>query len=447
MEKILVIEDEESVRTSIRDLLKEKGYTVYLAGGGLEGVDVATQILPDLIVCDVMMGDIDGFMVLEKLQENIKTNNIPFLFLTAKADIADVRKGMSLGADDYLLKPFKAKDLLKSIEVRLNKFKDTSNRFQLIWENASEGMCLIDVDGKILMYNKAFTKIIESENVLNEKVLSTLFMNDSLPLISIDSESEISKEFTLWNGNKKWLELKKSLFKSSIGYNYIILLVSDVTEKKKNEIEILYSLKEKEVLLKEIHHRVKNNLQIISSLLSLQSSYLPDQASQEIFIESQNRIKSMSLIHEKLYQTSDLSSISLGDYVEELINYLIVTYENRSTLLSYELNSDDIILHIDTAIPLGIIFNELITNSIKHGYNHQLEGKIQITINKDTSNIISIKYSDDGTGMKDDIDIHKTKTLGLSLIVNLVEQLNGNLEFKNINPGLEYSITFKDELT
>lgn len=447
MEKILVIEDEESVRTSIRDLLNEKGYTVYLAGGGLEGVDVATQIIPDLIVCDVMMGDIDGFMVLETLQENIKTNNIPFLFLTAKADIADVRKGMSLGADDYLLKPFKAKDLLKSIEVRINKFKDTSNRFQLIWENANEGMCLIDTDGKISMYNKAFSKIVESENTLNEKMLYTLFKNENILMINLDDEAETSKEFTLWNGNKKWLEIKKSLFKSSIGHSFIILLVSDITEKKKNEIEILYSLKEKEVLLKEIHHRVKNNLQIISSLLSLQSSYLTDQASQEIFIESQNRIKSMSLIHEKLYQTSDLSSINLGDYVEELINYLIVTYDNRSTFLIYELSSDDIILHIDTAIPLGIIFNELITNSIKHAFNNKMEGKINISINKDSSNIIKIKYSDDGTGMKDDIDIYKTKTLGLSLIVNLVEQLNGSLDYKNINPGLEYSITFKDELT
>lgn len=444
MKKILIIEDEEAVRTSIRDLLIEKKYDVYLASGGFEGVKIAQNVIPDLIISDIMMADMDGYSVIEKLKENIKTATIPFLFLTAKADLTEFRKGMGLGADDYLFKPYKAKELLNAIEVRLNKHFDIENKFQLIWENSKEGMCLLDQRGIIVMANKAFSKIIETngENLVNRE-LSKLFETPLLFWDNFKLNIDVEEEVILWNKKNKWLEFKTTELQTTGGTSYNLTLVADITQKKRNELEILNSLKEKEVLLKEIHHRVKNNLQIISSLLSLQSNYLKDENSKEIFIESQNRIKSMSLIHEKLYQTKDLSNINFTDYISELINYLVVTYDTSSQV-QYSLHTDDIIFHVDIAIPLGIIFNELITNSLKHGFKNKTDGEINLSIKKN-NNEFEILYSDNGCGLQENINIFESDSLGFSLITNLVEQLDGKLIWANLTPGLLFKITFFDK--
>lgn len=444
--KILVIEDEESVRTSIDDLLSAKGYSVYQAGGGLEGIATAKRVIPDLIISDIMMADIDGYMVFEKLKEDIKTAHIPFLFLTAKADITELRKGMGLGVDDYLFKPFKAKDLLQVIQVRLNKYKDTENKFQLVWENSSQGFCLINSRGEYIMVNNAFCKMVEmTEDQLIGKQNAIIYEKFFSPLSFGEFDDEMSLEVTLWNRKKKWLEYKNSVMETSNGAKFIMSIVSDVTTKKNNEMELLNSLREKEVLLKEIHHRVKNNLQIISSLLSLQSNYLNDESSREIFIESQNRIRSMSLIHEKLYQTKDLSKVNFNEYINELINFLAITYNIESDKLVILLNIEDYYFHVDIAIPLGLILNELITNSIKHAFNDGVKGEIEITIRQKKETEFILNYRDNGKGMPEGFNMNSSNTLGFSLITNLVEQLDGEIAMFN-NDGVNFTIMFNTSL-
>jgi PAS domain S-box-containing protein len=218
----------------------------------------------------------------------------------------------------------------------------------------------------------------------------------------------------------------------------------DVTERKNIEMQLKDSLFEKEMLLKEIHHRVKNNLMIISSLLNLQSSYIKDKESQEIFKESQNRAKSMALIHERLYQSTDLKRIDFGDYIESLSSELFRTYTTQNSIIELKINVEDIFLDINTAIPLGLIVNELITNSLKHAFPNGRNGEINVNFHKKDDNYEFI-LMDNGIGFPETIDYKNTESLGMQIIINLTEQIDGQIELNNEN-GTTFKISFKETI-
>ncbi len=219
----------------------------------------------------------------------------------------------------------------------------------------------------------------------------------------------------------------------------LLSLVLDVTEQRQAEERIKASLEEKVVLLKEIHHRVKNNLQIISSLLNLQSDYLEDDRSLNIFKVSQNRIESMALIHEKLYQSKDLARINFAEYVQDLVDSLLSSYEIDSSRISAKLDLDDSLLSLDAAIPCGLIINELVLNSLKHAFPIK-KGDICITFSKN-KNAFTLLVSDNGVGFPAELDFQNTKSLGLQLVNALTSQLKGTLELNKDN-GVEFKLTF-----
>ncbi len=214
----------------------------------------------------------------------------------------------------------------------------------------------------------------------------------------------------------------------------------DITEQIKFEQELSTSLKEKEVLLKEIHHRVKNNMQIISSLLSLQSKNIPDKETQEIFDESRNRIRSMALIHEKLYQSKDFFRINFDGYVIDLLNNLMISYGPKGKNIKAEVNIKDISFDIDSAITLGLIINELASNAYKHAFKGMQNGKITVKITKENGKYI-LTVKDNGTGLPDNLDVKRSETLGLQLVDTLVGQMYGKFEIRN-NEGTEARIEF-----
>ncbi len=216
---------------------------------------------------------------------------------------------------------------------------------------------------------------------------------------------------------------------------------ADITERKQADEKIKASLKEKEVLLKEIHHRVKNNLQIISSLLKLQSGYIKDKHTLEMFKDSQSRIRSMALIHEKLYQSQDLSKVEFAEYISNLAANLFRSYELDPTAIKSTLNIENIFLEIDVAVPCGLIINELVSNSLKYAFPDRRKGEIQIQLYSDNGHEIKLIVSDNGIGLPKDFDFQNTGTLGLQLVNNLVEQLEGTTEV-NGNSGTEFRIKF-----
>ena len=222
-----------------------------------------------------------------------------------------------------------------------------------------------------------------------------------------------------------------------------IITAQDVTEQKLAQDEVNRSLQEKEVLLNEIHHRVKNNMQIITSLLKLQSQNIKDKRSLELFQNSQNRVRSMALIHEKLYRTRDFSSIDFGEYIRSLTTHLLISYHILPSQVEIDINIKDIIFNMNVAIPCGLIINELVTNSIKHAFSNCREGKIEVTITKKGTNGYSLVVKDNGQGLPPEaVDLKDPTTLGLELVSSLVSQLKGTLQYQ-FKKGAVFSIEFK----
>ncbi len=204
-----------------------------------------------------------------------------------------------------------------------------------------------------------------------------------------------------------------------------MILSEEITARKASEQLVRESLTEKEVLLKEIHHRVKNNLQVISSLLNLQSGYTEDVESKKMLRECQHRVRSMSMLHERLYRSEDLSRIDMKEYTQTLMNFLLRSYSvDNSIQTSFEIN--DIKLGIDSAIPCGLIINELLSNSLRHAFPDKKQGNLFVSMLRE-GNDITLTVSDDGVGLPDNFKIGNTKTLGMTLVETLSQQLCGKM--------------------
>ena len=225
------------------------------------------------------------------------------------------------------------------------------------------------------------------------------------------------------------------------GSTYLMAMIRDITERKIAEDKIKASLHEKEVLLREIHHRVKNNLQIVSSLLNLQSQGIDNEEVQEIFKESQARVKSMAMVHEKLYQSQNLSRIQFKDYILSLVNNLLQTYLKDPSVIQLKTDIDDVYIDINTAVPSGLIINEIISNSLKYAFDDD-RGEIKISLKKYDEEMV-LKISDNGKGFPKDFDFRSTETLGLQLVNSLVQQLDGKIELDNTK-GVGFRITFRE---
>ncbi len=237
-------------------------------------------------------------------------------------------------------------------------------------------------------------------------------------------------------------EIKKSIHRTfalniSTVYNNIELL----EEQKKTEEEIRKSLEEKLVLVKEIHHRVKNNLQIITSLLHMQSSGIKDEKLLSIIKQSEDRVQSMSLVHEKLYQSDLMATIDFTEYLGSLAERLISSYSVYDNL-TLKLDTEPLMLSINTAIPCGLIINEILTNSIKYAFPRKSKGEIQIKL-RIKEGIIILKISDNGIGLPKDYDPKKMESLGMKLILILTEQIDGVIEITS-EKGTSYSLTFSE---
>ena len=199
--------------------------------------------------------------------------------------------------------------------------------------------------------------------------------------------------------------------------------------------------REKEVLLQEVHHRVKNNLQFVSSLLALQAQTTEDQRTLELFEDSRNRVRSMALIHEKIYQSGQLARIDLRSYIRDLVDGLFGSYSARSEDINLELHADDISVSVDTAIPCGLLVSELVSNALKHAVPADGRGEISIDLRAAAGDEIVLRIQDNGIGLPGEVDVQNPKTLGLKLVHGWVNQLRGTVEHDH-KGGATFRIRF-----
>ena len=321
-------------------------------------------------------------------------------------------------------------------------------------ESTADGILVVDRNGHITRWNQKFADMwqipedVLSSNsdeqalnhVLNQMVNPEAFLAKVRELYGQPEASSIDQLYLTGGRIFERYSQPQRIGKYILGR---VWSFRDITEQRRSEDKIRKSLDEKEVLLKEIHHRVKNNMQIVSSLLDHQTQFIKDKNVIEIFAESQNRIASMALVHEKLYQSKDLAKIDIHDYINDLVANLFQSYVQNSGKTKLNMKIENIQLDIDLAIPCGLIINELVTNSLKYAFLDSRNGEIKIVFRKTDENILELSISDNGIGIPLDLDFRKTGSLGLHLVTILAEnQLHGKINLYR-NEGTEFRIEFK----
>ncbi len=337
---------------------------------------------------------------------------------------------------------------LENLVLKTKSIYDSSNNNLVM--TLGKNFTLTYINSQVRVYFKELIdEINEGEDFFKYlnmvfNVEKTMFINTKINDALNGLSSQFEMDYQSHDGIK-WLNaFINPIYDNEGNIAEISIVAHDVTNKKQYEKEITDSLKEKEILLKEIHHRVKNNLQVISSILSLQCSYISDEGTLEVLQESRNRIRSMAIIHENLYQTTNFSSIDFAGYIKNLVTNLRALYYNKHTqvVINYELDEVDLIL--DQAVPCGLIMNELITNALKYAVEPDRLTIITISV-KVEGNTIFIRVSDNGKGMPEGMIIENNDSLGLQLVQTLVEQLDGHLEY-NSESGTHFLIKFEKQI-
>jgi two-component sensor histidine kinase/CheY-like chemotaxis protein len=236
------------------------------------------------------------------------------------------------------------------------------------------------------------------------------------------------------------------LIKGSLDSTILSRAIRYAVQRKKNRLELQRSLKEKEVLLAEVHHRVKNNMQIISSLLKMEVHSVENEEALSCLQDSRNRIKSMSLIHDKLYQSQDFTHIEIESYINDLTIYFYRAYLIDPKRVKFKIDIHNIDLDINNAIPLGLIINELLSNSLKYAFPKNQKGNIRIDITETEPHNYSMVFSDDGIGLPAEFEIEKTTSLGLHLVQSLTAQLHGSLQVYR-EKGTRFELKFTDKIS
>jgi PAS domain S-box-containing protein len=257
-----------------------------------------------------------------------------------------------------------------------------------------------------------------------------------------DSPSEYEVSIVRKNGEVRHLLVsRKELFWS--GKKQYQTLYRDITERTRTEEALRTSLREKEILLREIHHRVKNNMQVISSLFSLQAGHTTNEECRGILKEGQTRIRSMSLVHEKLYQSSDLSKIDFAGYIQSLAVHLLHVYLVNPAQVRMETDFEDVSLDINSAVPCGLILNELISNALKHAFPGGRTGEIKIGLRRGPGGAVELRVADDGVGFPKGLDFRKAESFGLQIVNLLVGQLEAAIDLDRTK-GTAFTMTFRE---
>jgi PAS domain S-box-containing protein len=329
--------------------------------------------------------------------------------------------------------------------------KESEERFRSIFENAVMGIYRTTPGGQIVMANPALIRMLGYSKFedLTERNLEKAGYEPDYP--RNEFRKRIKKEKQVVGLESAWIkrdgttlyvsENASAICDESGNVQYYEGTVEDISERKKAEMQIRQSLKEKEVLLKEIHHRVKNNLQVIISLLNLQAEQVQNKYALNAFKESNQRIRSMALVHEKLYQSENFATINFKDYVENMIQELFGAYKVTNAI-QLVLNIEDTPLGISEAIPCGLILNELVSNALKYAFPENRGGRIHVIFRRGKHHVYELIVKDNGVGIPDTIDFNKTKSLGLLLVRILANQINGRVQLLRKN-GTVFKIRFQ----
>ena len=329
--------------------------------------------------------------------------------------------------------------------------RDSEERFRMAVECLDEGLLITDLDDVVLYVNSRIAELTgyRRDEMIGRPAYELILPPDQWPDLqernkqrSAGHSGHYEIEVVRKDGSRFWAANNAMPYLDANGKVIGTLgAITDITERKEAGRQLQQSLEDKEVLLKEIHHRVKNNLQVISSLLDLQAQHFPDESFRAAFTDSQNRIRSMALIHERLYRSTDLARIDMGEYIQDLALSLFSSYndENRDIALQTDISAVE--LDVDQAMPCGFIINELVSNALKYAFIDGGKGVLYISLKPGDGDLLELVVRDTGVGLPPQFDYQQSTSLGLRLVHTLVQQLRGTLQVSG-DGGAEFKMSF-----
>ncbi|HQO01226.1 MAG TPA: histidine kinase dimerization/phosphoacceptor domain -containing protein [Spirochaetota bacterium] len=459
MKNIMVVDDEALISTQLEERLTLMGYNVVgRASSGEESVLMAKHVLPDVILMDIVMpGEFDGIAASEIIINELE---IPVIFITAYGDDKYIERAKKLNPAGYILKPFHIDEIKAAIEIAIErkflpeKPDSIIERFRLVADSIPYGIILIDADANIIFWNKEMKYLLGFDEYDAFRKPCTFFMELSSKLAvqqvldyfsAYDTTEKVPAEREIQGIGKSGasVSLNLCLFQlTDSPYNMTACFIRDITDKKNREKEIASALREKETLFRETTHHVKNDLQIISNLLFLQSRNIKDKNIQDLFKECSNRIQSISMVHQMLYSSKESGRIYFRDYIQCILDNLFSAYREKGLTVQLDMTVEEAFLDMKQSRSCGLIINELVTNSFKHAFSSNAGNMIFIKFFRaQNDGHYSLIIGDNGCGMPDTVNISKPMTMGLQLVRLLVMDLRGHLELTAHN-STEFTITF-----
>lgn len=456
---VLIVEDELITSMELETLLQNWGFNSIQATSGEESLELALQKNPEIILMDIkLMGFMDGIEAAKKIS---KVTDVPIIYLTAYTDDETIDKAKKSLPFAFLSKPVNYSELRFSIELALIKYdmekklKESEEKYRYLADNVNDVISIFYLnDGTSTYISPSVKKVLGYDvfEISNENFFKYVHPEDRTNLsqtISLNDSPSFSAEFRILkkDGTYLWVETSGELIvNADPKLNEVIAVTRDISRRKYLEMDLSQTIKEKNNLIGEMNHRIKNNLMTISSLLNLQSQEVKHEESKEALIESKNRANSMALIYKYLQYSDDQKHVKFDDYLSSLIKEITTINKDSQKEIKYKLEAAEVYLDVNIAIPVGIIINELITNVFKHAfppYHAKKENFIHVLFSEPQPNIYTIKVIDNGIGIGER-EFETTETLGLNLVKNLVNQIKGDISIEN-NSGTRVEIKFKDK--
>jgi two-component system, sensor histidine kinase PdtaS len=446
---ILIVEDDEATAELERRALVRSGAAVQIVGRISGALALLEREAFSVILLDYQVPDGDPWRVVEVARS--RTPRIPVVLVTATGNERVAAEALQRGIAEYVMKTGAFHDALPDVVQRVVKLalaeerlRESEARAAAILDAIPDLMVRVTADGTVLDYRASATHELHAppEQIIGGNV------RELLPGPFVEECLRYIRE-VLETGSRRCWEFQLSLpqgpqdFEARMvpsGSSSVLAIVRNISASKAEGV-IRKALQEKEVMLREIHHRVKNNLQVISSLLKLQAMQIPDATVRDVFAKSRNRVQSIALVHEKLYRSKDLSDVDFRAYVNVLVEGLFQAHEAEERGISPVIDVGALDLAVDIAIPCGLIINELVTNALKHGFPGGRTGSVQVGFRRIDPDRVELQVADDGVGLPAEIDPRRSTTLGLDLVLTFADQLGAEVDVRR-SPGTAFQLRF-----
>ena len=443
MSRVLLVEDDSATAELVRRTLERNGYSVDIAQGAQSGLAALRGNGGfDAVLLDYNLPDGEPWQVADAAHAHIP--EIPVVVVTGMSGENVAIEALRRGFADYVKKTTGFWNELPAVLERVarlshikGRLDETGALMRAIVEQSSDLVAVCSGEGRLVYLSPVILALLgRRPDELIGQSWTEIVADEDRPLLLRMHEglAENPSQTAVLrccrkNGSLAWMEARVALLPaSSSDERMIVLTLHDVTAQREHERQILGSLQEKEVLLREIHHRVKNNLQVVQSLLKMSARRLPE-CDARIAVESTvERVHAMSMVHERLYQMPNLSALPLGDYLSDIFAGSIQAYSLAPSQVQLKLDVEEILLPLDRAVPFALLSNELLSNSFKHGFPGDHRGAITVSVHR-VDGVIRMIVEDDGVGLPANFDAGKSNSMGLKLAMNLAHQLGGRLEF------------------